>query len=561
MSLSQSTWCYIGLVTALSLSSVVATCPTWFFYDNTTRSCHCGSGLVCTKDGVEIQDGVCATSAGDGDQYYVGHCPFRHTVNNTNRMHSMMPSDPGLLDDVMCGPYNRKGLLCGECINGYGPTANLLEWACANCSKLSEFYTIPLYLVIDLLPVTLFFFCIALFKFNITSGPLLGYVLFCQVYLAWIKDRLYIHKYIESHESRPFRVVFKISLMLSQFWSLQCITLFVPSFCISDKLSDVHVQLLSLVQASYPIVLLSIIFILMYLYTKKCRLITTLWKLLTMFFTKIHIKPVTGDAVIHAFASFIFLSNVSVYITTGFLLDGMSISRPDFTTYRKSVYGYPTIELLSYQHVKYILIVLVPFTLLTVLPSVFHILYPTRIYRYLSKCISARKRLAITAFAEALQVCFKDGLDGTRDYRAVAGFITLCPVIFDFTQQFILKRLGFGNTMSKTINFVIAYFIIAYVQPCKSAIANISFSFNSLLLGGLYSVTHWWLYDSSIPTDTQILTFLLIPLMSHGLVFVWAGYTLTSYIIRHHVNPRGSRRALVNMCLHRRRRRGYQEMT
>ena len=59
------------------------------------------------------QNGVCATSAGQGDQYYIGNCPLRHTVNNTNRVHSEMPSDPGLLDDVMCAPYNRKGLLCG----------------------------------------------------------------------------------------------------------------------------------------------------------------------------------------------------------------------------------------------------------------------------------------------------------------------------------------------------------------------------------------------------------------------------------------------------------------
>ena len=118
MSLFWPAWCYISIITP-SLGSVLATntsCPTWFYYDNTTHSCHCGYGLLCSSNKkVEIEDGQCATSAGEGDQYYTGGCPFRHTVNNTsNRIYSEMPADPDLLDDVMCGPYNRKGLLCGR---------------------------------------------------------------------------------------------------------------------------------------------------------------------------------------------------------------------------------------------------------------------------------------------------------------------------------------------------------------------------------------------------------------------------------------------------------------
>ena len=64
--------------------------------------------------------------------------------------------------------------------------------------------------------------------------------------------------------------------------------------------------------------------------------------------------------------------------------------------------------------------VLVSFSI-SVIPSVLLCIYPTRVYRYLSRFLSARKRLAITAFAEALHSCFKDGLNGTRDYRALAG--------------------------------------------------------------------------------------------------------------------------------------------
>ena len=432
MKLLWSIWCCISATAFLSQGSVLATntsCPAWFYYDNTTQQCQCGFGLSCVSDkDVEIRDGFCATSAGEEGQYYYGGCPFGRTVNNTNRIYSEMPSDPGLLDDVMCGPYNRKGLLCGECIDGYGPTADVLDLKCANCSKLSEYYSIPLYLVLQLFPVTLFFLAVALFKFNITSGPLLGYVIFCQVYLIRIRQNLLMYEYMSPH----LQVTFKISLTLSQFWSLQYVIPAVPPFCISEKLSDIHIQLLSLVPATYSIVLVIVVYILMELHAKNCRVTQILWVPFSIILKKTNINAVTGDAVIHAFASFIFLSNASVYTTMANVVSDVLVHREDSSVYKHSVFLHPSVEFLGNTHIKYLLIGLMPLIFLTLIPSLFHIVYPTRIYGYLSRCISGRKRLAITAFAEALQVCFKDGLNGTRDYRALAGLITLIPIVYIF---------------------------------------------------------------------------------------------------------------------------------
>ena len=99
----------------ISSVSADATCPTWQYYDNDTQLCQCGSNLYCVgEELVEIKESHCATYAGYRDYYYTGLCPFRHTVNNTNRLFSEMPSDPDMLDDVMCGHFHRKGLLCGK---------------------------------------------------------------------------------------------------------------------------------------------------------------------------------------------------------------------------------------------------------------------------------------------------------------------------------------------------------------------------------------------------------------------------------------------------------------
>lgn len=42
-------------------------------------------------------------------------------------------------------------------------------------------------------------------------------------------------------------------------------------------------------------------------------------------------------------------------------------------------------------------------------------------------------------FAEVIHTCYKNGLNGTRDYRASAGFIVLTPILITFVQLPIVQ--------------------------------------------------------------------------------------------------------------------------
>ena len=199
-------WSYYFLIVKLSLCLVLATdtsCPTCY-YNNDTGQCECGYWLLCSSDGnhVGIRNDQCATSSGQEDDYCIGACPFIHTVNSTNRLYSEMPSNASQLDEVMCGPYNRRGLLCGECKDSYGPTIYLFDMTCANCSSLWSRYAISLYLFLQFIPTTLIFLSFVVTRFNITSGPLLGYVLFCQTTIAEIT--FHNHDFIKHHNCLHF---------------------------------------------------------------------------------------------------------------------------------------------------------------------------------------------------------------------------------------------------------------------------------------------------------------------------------------------------------------------
>ena len=79
-----------------------------------------------------------------------------------------MPSYASELDAVMCGPYNRRGLLCGECKDGYGSAVYSFDMTCANCSSAWSRYAISLYLFLQFIPTTLIFFFV-LFCFDSNS--------------------------------------------------------------------------------------------------------------------------------------------------------------------------------------------------------------------------------------------------------------------------------------------------------------------------------------------------------------------------------------------------------
>ena len=507
-----------------------ATCPTWFHFNGSDCVCDClMSGVRRVGEKIEISKGFCATFSQLDGQYYGGSCPFFHLTNRTNRKYAELPSDPDMLDDAMCGPYNRKGLLCGECIDGYGPAVYSYDIKCANCTVLPPEYAMGVFLFLELVPGTVFFLCLVFLHLNITSGPLLGYVLFCQLYAYILQEDTYVYEYIVSDTLWPLRVLFNISLTLCDFWNLRFFKHVVPSFCISDKLTGIHIQMLNLVATAYPIVLVIITCILMELHARNCRIIHILWKPFSIILNKTNTTAVTGDAVIQAFASFILLSaSTLLYNTVAALKQTHVYQSSDCSLYRRVVFSDPTVTWLSHRHLFYVVVVFVPFVLLFLIPSLLLCLYPTRLYsRYLSRCLSARNRLAITTFAEALHRCFKDGLNGTRDYRSLPGvFLLSCtvgPQMISEVTRWIGTDVGVGFTL------IIVAFLLAHTRPCKSATANLSLSYHFMAAGTLSIFLYIWRSDNSVHSFPLELIFILVPVISHVIVFSWAGWSLYNW--------------------------------
>ena len=135
--------------------------PTW--YSNNTGQCECGASngvsVICHRDAetVDIHAGHCMTFDYHTQSTFVGDCPYEYTTNMTNVMYSLLPKDPTQLNETTCGPYNCEGILCEHCTEGFKPAAYSTDFRCVNCTDILTGSAIILYLVLELVPVTLFF--------------------------------------------------------------------------------------------------------------------------------------------------------------------------------------------------------------------------------------------------------------------------------------------------------------------------------------------------------------------------------------------------------------------
>ena len=523
--------------TVLSAEAGNVSCPAWFSFDNSTQQCECGAlkpwGIRCNQQEMkfEVANGYCVTYM--NGLLYAGDCEYTHSGNFTDRMYSEMPHDPDRLNEIMCGSYHRKGLLCGECIDGYGPAVYSPDKRCVDCSKFSVGHAVCLYLLLEFIPILLFFVFVMVFRLNITSGPLLGYVFFCQLYVLGIRKNVYIASNILSRVSDPVRLLIYSSLALCGVWNLKFSWIFIPPFCISSHLTGIHIELLELVPPIMTIVILAITCILIEIYKRNCSPIVLTWKIFCVCLKKLSLKPVDGSAVIHTFATFIFLSACNLNFVTIVTLTHDPVSHSDGSFYKLLVACDPTITWFSRRHFAYLSFMAVAFMFLVLIPSLLLCVYPTRIYCLLSQAISARKQLAIKTFAEALHPCFKDGLNGTRDYRALAGIGLVFSAIYSLISFYIynLTKVGYDYQILSGIMLILLSTIFSYWRPCRSLLSNLSVSYHSMALGLITMTLSLWKQAMSFQTETLELIFITIPIMSHIFVLTWAGNLAVRQII------------------------------
>ena len=152
---------------------------------------------------------------------------------------------------------------------------------CANCSKVWSGVT--LYLLVEFIPITVFYVLILTFWINMISAPMTcnNYCLILHsqltIYLIF-KDPVSINMLTtQSHYSSVAYLVIIIVGTFYGIWNLDILKYVVPPLCINHKLSIIHIEFLNCISTLYPLFLVILTWIFIELHSQNFRPLGEVW--------------------------------------------------------------------------------------------------------------------------------------------------------------------------------------------------------------------------------------------------------------------------------------------
>ena len=514
-SLSKSTTPHLAVIgrdTNNSSDLHNASCPTWMHWNIHQKQCVCGvvyadSVVFCSSHTMQVGalHGYCLTHSKLNDQtFIVGSCQYNlMKVSAKNSFYLLLPLDPTLLDSAMCGDFKRTGQLCGDCTQGYSAPVYTYHPQCVNCTEHTSNW--GKYMAVSLIPQTVFFVGVLALRFRCTSPHISGFILYSQLITPPPVLRL-AATLSYNFRNDPFytiRVGIKLGNALFTFhsiWNLDFFRLNYEPFCLDSHTSTLHILALDYIIAAYPLLLIVFIYILVKLYYKHWRPLVFVWrpfqKCSTWFVRQWNIQI----SLVGAFATFLLLSYIK-FLSVSFTLLFPAVTLDTEGSIHTPTYLYyaSTTEYLGKQHLPYALLAITILIIFTFLPILLLCLYPCHSFH---RCLN-RYNLSFQAlhiFMDTFQGSYKDGTNGTKDYRYFAAgyFILRVAVYVSLISQMLF--LKYWVTFVVILAFIGAFTIC---RPFKQDKHNTIHIMWLLLLILFYAITMPFL-QQHIQVDTAI---------------------------------------------------------
>ena len=456
--------------TELSSSVDDSGCPLWTYRHEADSECRCGTTLngkiKCNMNTstLTLLHTLCMTY--DRNETVVGYCPYSAITNMGHSTYQLPIQHKDDLTNMSCSAWKRKGTLCSQCRQGYGVPLYSYHLECVECKdfQVTELFK---FLAVSLLPLTAMCILVTLFHLNTLRPPWSVFVLMAQILSA-----------PPALQAQFWNVIFKtikrakvediLVATLYGPWNLDFFRALYNSICISPHITNLQSAAIEGSIGLYPLVLLCVLYSVVKLHDRGSRVFVALWKpfhiLLSRFRQKLNLK----SSLIDTFATFILLSYTKISITAFYILTPTQLWSPD-GSYEWVVYYEPSIVYFGPSHIAYAIITLILSFMILVVPVILLFLYP---YHWFQRCLNRfhLRSLALNAFVDAFQGCYKDGTDGTRDCRYFAALQLLLRlfVMFFFV---VVKNVVIPIFLSSVIlGTYITLFVIS--KPYRVAIYN-----------------------------------------------------------------------------------------
>ena len=181
---------------------------------------------------------------------YFGRCFYG--CFNPHSHYQVQPG--GKINKEECAKFNRTGILCGQCKDGYGPAAYSFSLKCVECGNSTHWTRVPLYILVAYGPLTVFLGVIVVFTVSVNSAPLHGWIFVCQLFSANIVMRFLTTTEYPSYEIGFPRLLHLLGSIYGM-WNLDFFRSIYTPFCLHPSLTTLQVLTLDYIIAAYPLVL------------------------------------------------------------------------------------------------------------------------------------------------------------------------------------------------------------------------------------------------------------------------------------------------------------------
>ena len=415
-------------------------CPPGFSLDS-DNACTCSASTAhnyfqmpsCHKNSALITHGFWVGYIGNSsseDTLFTGACVADFcsykgipAVNGYNEIPTSIKTRKEL-EAIVCSE-NRKGILCSSCIEGHSTFYHSQALTCYNTTTAHCAYGIPLYIVSELLPVTIIFVIILVFNISLTSGALYSFVFYAQVL-----DFLYIDAFRTLPSVRAS--ITKIVHMLYSTFNLKLFYREDISFCLISNANAMDVFMFEYATRLYAVML--VIATVLVLRLHSCYCCVKLGR-------RCGRRNIRGS-IVDGLSAFLVLCYFQCSLNTFYILTPVILRGNDHVKNQTIPLFLGDSEYFGSGHLPYaipallcLVVVMLPPPCILLLEPVATKLFSLRIWPDSVKWAYNKLRLKFMPFLDSFQACFKD------KYRFFAGLYFTYRIVIPLLRCLIASKV------------------------------------------------------------------------------------------------------------------------
>ena len=355
---------------------------------------------------------------------------------------------------------NASSRLCGKCVKEYGIPVYSFQYS--RCVRCHHHYYLAFYFLAALVPLTIFYFIILIFRVSATSGTLNSFIFFSQVVTSPVYMRLFINA-IQAYRYPHNETLLRILYALYGVWNLDFFRTLYNPFCFNHGFSAQSVISMDYLVALYPLILVLCTYRLAVLYERGCRPIVFIWKPFYKCFARFQRQWNIKNTLLQTFSTFMLLSYVKILgVSYALLIPTITIRSPHVGKRSTFYYYDATVTMFDLEHIGFFVSALGILLLCVFLPLILLLIYPCKCFHRVVKI----KRPEFHIFMDTFLGCYRQ----PSYCRAFAGIYFLIRILFLAIFEVFLS-LVFIPTLSAMSMFVAILFAIA--RPYRKSLHNI----------------------------------------------------------------------------------------